>query len=295
MPVNERRIAEELRLMADEAQPVDPVAYATRAGAGASRRRRLSWSLAGLVTATALVAGVFVVSPLHEGGDIAAQVAELPRNTPEQLRLVRDCMPGGGPVHNMDPGLRIPEHGRREDFRVLVEYRDKKGSTALVGSTAGFVLCTPAEQKDMAQPPVFTYWGYRPPGSLSGLAGDLTVDAYDSHDHPYVVGPDREQKNDYYLVIAGRVTPRVQRVEIVWKGGRRTDARLANGFFLGRMLTGLVPAPEDLGEGTLKPEQIVDTPPATVTAYDQAGRVIGQEQNVHYSWRGPTSRPSPTP
>ncbi|MEU4701034.1 hypothetical protein [Nonomuraea dietziae] len=294
MSVNEQRIAEELRLIADGAQPVDPAAYATLARAGASRRRRLSWSLAGLATATALVAGVLVVAPSRGGGDIAAQVAELPRNTPEQMRLVRDCMPRGGPVHNMDPGLRVTEHGGREDFRVLVEYRDQKGSTALVGSTTGFVLCTPAEQKDMAQPPVFTYWGYRPPGNLSGLAGDLTVDAYDGHDHPYVVGPDREQKNDNYLVIAGRVTPRVQRVEIVWKGGRRVDARVANGFFIGRMLTGLVPAPEGLGEGPLKPEQMVDTPSATVTAYDQAGRVIGQEKNVHFSWRGPTSRPSST-
>lgn len=293
MSVNEQRIAEELRLIADGAQPVDPAAYATLAGAGASRRRRLSWSLAGLATATALVAGVLVVAPSRGGGDIAAQVAELPRNTPEQLRLVRDCMPRGGPVHNMDPGLRIPEHGGREDFRVLVEYRDKEGSTALVGSTAGFVLCTPTEQKDMTEPAVFTYWGYQPPGSLTRLAGKLTVDAYETHDPP-PVGPERRQRNDSYLVIAGRVAPGVQRVEIVWKGGRRVDARVANGFFVGRMLTGLVPAPEGLGEGPLKPEQMVDTPSATVTAYDQTGRVVGQEKNVHYSWRGPTSRPSPT-
>lgn len=182
MTVNEQKITEELRLMAGGSRPVDALAYASRAAAGASRRRRLSWSLAGLAVAAASVAGVFVVgssSGFPEGRNIAAKVAGLPRNTPEQLRAVRECMPTGGPVHNMDGNRRIPEHGRAEDFRVLVEYRDRGGSTALVGSTAGFVLCTPTTQKEFAGRAVFTYWGYNPPGDLTGFSGDLNVDAYE--------------------------------------------------------------------------------------------------------------------
>ncbi|WP_329091772.1 MULTISPECIES: hypothetical protein [unclassified Streptosporangium] len=296
MTVNEQKITEELRLMAGEARPVDALAYASRAAAGASRRRRLSWSLAGLAVAAASVAGVFVVgssSGFPEGRNIAAKVAGLPRNTPEQLRAVRECMPTGGPVHNMDGNRRIPEHGRAEDFRVLVEYRDRGGSTALVGSTAGFVLCTPTTQKEFAGRAVFTYWGYNPPGDLTGFSGDLNVDAYEGQTHSYAVGPEREQRDDNYLVVVGRVTPDVRRVEIDWAGRRRVDAQVANGFFIGRMLTKPVPDPGGRVDANGEPLEVVDTPLATVTAYDEAGRVVGQEKGVNYMWRGPAHRPTP--
>lgn len=120
--------------MAGETTPVDPLAYATRTLA---RRRRRARSIAGLsavAVAAAVVAAVVLPSPGTPGPDIAAGVAALPHNTPEQLRLVRECMPQGGPVHNMDGNRRMPEQGAAGDFRVLVDYRDKGGTTALVVS-----------------------------------------------------------------------------------------------------------------------------------------------------------------
>ncbi|MBE1591943.1 hypothetical protein ACFPOI_08625 [Nonomuraea angiospora] len=152
--------------------------------------------------------------------DFTEFVARLPENTPEQLRVVRECMPNGGPVHNMDGNRRLPEQGSVEDFRVLAEYRDKKGMTALVGSLAGFVLCTPTTQKDMAERAIFTYWGFKPPGDLTGFQGDLQADAYTSHTHSYATGPQRIQHDDAYRVVVGRVTSGVRRTRC-W-GGRRT-------------------------------------------------------------------------
>ncbi|WP_203873825.1 hypothetical protein [Planobispora takensis] len=177
-----------------------------------------------------VVATVVLSSPGISGPDTAAGVAVLPGNTPEQLRLVRECMPRGGPVHSMDGDWRIAEHGAAEGFRVLAEYRDEGGSTAPVGSEAGFVLCTPTDQKDMAERAVFTHWGFKPSGNLAGLSGDLQPDAYTGHTHSYTVGEQRLQKDDVYRVVAGRAGDAVRRVEVDWVGGRRTSARIANGF-----------------------------------------------------------------
>ncbi|MEU1734835.1 hypothetical protein [Streptosporangium sp. NPDC020145] len=283
MTIDERRIAEELRLMADEAVPVDPLAYATRALA---RRRRRTWSVAGLmaVTVTATVAATVVAAvvlpfPDTSGPNTGASVAALPDNTPEQLRFVRECMPQGGPVHNMDGNRRITEHGAVDDFRVLVEYRDKGGTTALVGSVAGFVLCTPTDQKDMAERAVFTYWGFQPPGDLAGFSGDLRVDAYTSHTHSSAVGEQRIQKDDVYRVVTGRVSDAVRRVEVDWADGRRTSARIANGFFIVRIIGRPVRDPEGPGKAGAV---VLDSPPVTVTAYGADGKVLRQERNVAF-------------
>ncbi|TMR99107.1 hypothetical protein [Nonomuraea basaltis] len=290
MTIDERRIAEELRLMAGEATPVDPLAYATRTLA---RRRRRAWSVAGLTTVAAaatvaatVIAAVVLPSPDTPGPATAAGVAALPDNTPEQLRLVRECMPQGGPVHNMDGNRRIAEQGAADDFRVLVDYPDKGGSTALVGSDAGFVLCTPTDQKDMAERAVFTYWGFKPPGNLAGLSGDLQVDAYTSHTHSYTVGKQRIQKDDVYRVVTGRVSDAVRRVEVDWADGRRTSARIANGFFIVRITGKLVRDPEDPEN---KEATILESPPVTVTAYGTDGKVLRQEKDVAF---GPLGRGS---
>ncbi|MFI6740582.1 hypothetical protein ACIBI9_47330 [Nonomuraea sp. NPDC050451] len=284
MTIDEQRIGEELRRMAAEARPVDALAYARRARTGALLRRRAAWSLAGLAAAASLVTAVIVAVPSGGSGpDTAAEVTRLPENTPEQLRVVRECMPNGGPVHNMDGNLRLPEQGSVEDFRVLAEYRDKKGMTALVGSLAGFVLCTPTTQRDMAERAVFTYWGFKPPGDLAGFQGDLQVDAYTSHMHSYATGPERVQHDDMYRVVVGRVTSGVRRVQIDWADGRRTDARLAGGFFIARVPGKPVPDPED------KSAEILNSPPVTVTAYGAQDQVLGQQKDVAF---GPLGRGS---
>ncbi|GAA3510825.1 hypothetical protein FHR32_003784 [Streptosporangium album] len=292
MTVNGQKIAEELRLIAGEAQPVNALAYASRAATGSSRRRRLSWSLAGLAVAAASVVGVLVVIPFSGGQNIAAQVFELPQNTPEQLRAVRECMPMGGPVHDMNGKQRIPGHGKAEDFRVLVEYRDAVGSTALVGSTAGFVFCTPQKYEAFAERAVFTYWGYKSPGDLAaGLSGSLTVDAYEDQTDSHGMRDD-DQSGGSYRVVAGRVAPGVRRVEIDWADGRLTDAQVANGFFVGRVLGESVSDPQGGVDALGEPRKILDTPSVTVTAYDEAGQVVGQEKDVNYAWRGPAYRPT---
>src|SRR5262249_9435676 len=146
----------------------------------------------------------------------------------EQLQFVGACMPQGGPVHSMDGNLRIPEQGSAKAFRLLVEYRDQAGSSALVGSQAGFVLCTPATQKDFAEHAVFTYWGFKPPGDSTDFSGPLQVDAYTAQTDSHAVGPERSQQDDVYRIVAGRVTADVKRVEIDWADGRRADAQMAN-------------------------------------------------------------------
>ncbi|WP_068926930.1 hypothetical protein [Planobispora rosea] len=286
MTIDERRIAEELRLMAGEATPVDARAYARRTLA---RHRYRAWSVTGLTAvavAATVVAAVVMPSPDLPGPDTTAGVAVLPDNTPAQLRLVRECMPEGGPVHSMDGNRRIAEHGAVGDFRVLAEYRDKGGITALVGSEAGFVLCTPTDQKDMAERAVFTYWGFKPPGNLAELSGDLQVDAYTSHTHSYTVGEERLQRNDVYRVVTGRVGDAVRRVEVDWADGRRTSARISNGFFIVRVIGELVGDPGDPGSEELT---ILDSPPVTVTAYGADGKVLRQEKNVAF---GPLGRGS---
>ncbi|MFD0473950.1 hypothetical protein ACFQ0B_41140 [Nonomuraea thailandensis] len=195
--VNERAIAEELRRMAAGARPApDPhtlVAGATR------RRRRRSWTLAGAALAAACTAGALVLVPLPGGREtVASLVPTLPPNSPEQLRAVRDCMPEGGPSVNTNPKWRDPAHGTAADFRVLAEARDTYGRTALVGSTKGFVLCTPSKQTP--DPPVFTYWGHEAPGNLRGFPGDLAVDVYEAK-------YSSAEKENYFRVVAGRVSP----------------------------------------------------------------------------------------
>ncbi|MCK2218332.1 hypothetical protein MF672_031745 [Actinomadura sp. ATCC 31491] len=279
--VNERTIAEELRRMAGEAVPVNAAAYAARAAAR-SARRRLSWSLAALAT---LVAGLGFVLPLDEASTTAKVAAPpapgLPANTAGQLRLVRDCMPAGGPSVNVNPDWRDPAHGTVRDFRVLAEYRDKNGVSALVGSVKGFVLCTPSSESP--EPPVFTYWGNQAPGRLTGFPGQLSVDVYAVH---YWYRKSAAPHDNYVRVVAGRVAPGVRRVTIGWSSGRRTDAVVNGGFFIARTLAAIVTSKSpNSGE----PTRHVDSPPVTVTAYDAAGRVAGRHEGVRFGWRGPGS------
>ncbi|RVX44278.1 hypothetical protein EDD27_7008 [Nonomuraea polychroma] len=279
--VNEHTIAEELRRMAGEARPVDPHSYAARATARSSQRRRLSWTLA--AACAVLVAGV-VVSSLG-GEPMTAKVAtppapELPPNTPRQLQAVRACMPAGGPSVNVNPDWRDPAHGTVADFRVLAEHRDKNGYTALVGSTKGFVLCTPsAETPD---PPVFTYWGNKAPGNLASATDPLIVDRYTVQ---YWWAPDPKSQDNYVRVVAGRVGSSVRRVVIDWSAGKPTDAVVSNGFFIARTPAGTVSRKDQHGEMA----DYVDTPRVTVTAYDAAGKVLGRAPYVPFDWRGPVT------
>ncbi|GAA4038856.1 hypothetical protein [Nonomuraea soli] len=289
MTIDEQQISAELRLMAEKARPIDALAYARQARIGSLRRRRMSWSVAGLAAAASVIASVIVVTSGGSGQVTGARMERLPDNTPQQLQAVRECMPQGGPVHNMDGNRRLPEYGTVKDFRLLVEYRDEAGSTALVGSLSGFVLCTPTSQKDFAERAIFTYWGFKAPGNMTGFSGGLQVDAYTSHMHSYTLGPERSQKDDIYRVVAGRVQSDVIRVEIDWADGRRTDARVANGFFVARVLGRSVPDP-DGGEDPLGgPLTILDSPPVTVTAYGSQGQILEQDEDVAF---GPLGRGS---
>lgn len=289
MTIEERQIAAELRLMADEARPIDALAYAEQARIGSLRRRRMSLSAAGLAAAASAITSVIVVTSGGSGQVTAARVERLPDNTPQQLRVVRECMPQGGPVHNMDGNRRIPEHGAVKDFRLLVEYRDKGGSTALVGSRAGFVLCTPTTQKDFAERAVFTYWGFKAPGNLTGFSGALQVDAYTSHMHSYAVGPKRVQRDDMYRVVAGRVKADVRRVEIDWADGRRTDARVADGFFIARVPGRSIPHPAGGEDALGKPLTVLDSPPVTITAYGSQAQILEQDKDVAFGPLGQKS------
>ncbi|GAA3142374.1 hypothetical protein [Nonomuraea roseoviolacea] len=287
MTIDEQQISAELRLMAGEARPVDGLAHATRARNAAVRRRRASWSVAGLAAAASVITSVLVMTSGGSGQVAAARVEHLPANTPEQLRSVRECMPKGSPVHNMDGNRRMTQYGTVKDFRELVEYRDKGGSTALVGSLSGFVLCTPTTQKENQPRAVFTYWGFKAPGSLTGFPGPLQVDAYTSHDHSYTVGPDQAEKDDIYRIVVGRVTTDVRRVEIDWADGRRTDARLANGFFIARVPGKLIPDPDDGKDAVGEPPTLLDSPPVTVTAYGPGDQVLKRDKGVAF---GPLGR-----
>lgn len=282
MIVSEENIAKELRRLAEQARPVDPIALAAKAGAGARRKRRFTWSMAGLAAAAVGAAAVTVVSVLPfpvDQGSVATRTVRLPDNTPEQLRKVRECMPKGGPVHSMDGNRRIPEHGDVSDFRLLVEVSDRYGSTALVGSTAGFVLCTPAARPELADNAVFAYWGSRPPGDLAGFAGSLQVDAYTVTAGTQVEG---EQVPDRFRVVAGRVADDVRRVEVDWGTGERTDAQVANGFFVARTVAESEPDPEGAVDAFDRPLRKLRTPPVTVTAYDADGQVVGRQANISY-------------
>ncbi|MGA4994154.1 hypothetical protein [Nonomuraea bangladeshensis] len=282
MTLDEQRISAELRRMADEARPVDPLAYAARARAGSTRRRRLSWSVAGLAAAASMIAAVTVVTGGGPGQVTAAEVDRLPDNTPEQTRAVRACMPQGGPVHSMDGRRRIPEHGSAEDFRMLVEYRDEDGSTALVGSLSGFVLCTPSTPRDLSERAVFTYWGFQAPGNMRGFPGALQVDAYTSQSR-YEEGRDKATRDQTFRVVVGRVTADVRRVEVDWADGRRTDARIADGFFIARVLGKSVPHPDGEKDAVGDPVTVLDSPPVTVTAYGPRNQLLEQVTDEAFS------------
>ncbi|MGW5162421.1 hypothetical protein ACWEPN_43700 [Nonomuraea wenchangensis] len=282
MTLDEQRISAELRRMADEARPVDALAYAARARAGSTRRRRVSLSVAGLAAAASVIAAVTVVTGGGPGQVTAAEVDRLPDNTPEQARAVRACMPQGGPVHNMDGRRRIPEHGAVEDFRLLVEYRDEGGSTALVGSLSGFVLCTPSTPQDLSERAVFTYWGFQAPGNMRGFPGPLQVDAYTSQSR-YEEERDKATRDQTYRVVVGRVTADVRRVEVDWADGRRTDARIAGGFFIARVLGKSVPHPDGAKDAVGEPITVLDSPPVTVTAYGPRNQVLEQVTDEAYS------------
>lgn len=290
MNLDERNIAEELLLLADRAQPVHPGSYIDRAVTSSARRRRASWSVAGL--AVACLAGVVVVYPMTRDlpatgeRDTAAEVIELPDNTPQQAQMVRDCMAEGGPVHNMDPSRRMPGQGGVDDFHVLAQYTDGEGSTALLGSTAGFAFCTPVKKGELGEPAVFTHWGNKAPGDLAaGLTGDLTVDAYVMQTDGRAIR-DEQAKKGYFRVVAGRVTPEVRRVTIEWAPGRPAEAQVANGFFIGRIPATHRSDPRGRRDALGKLWRIADTPPVTVTAYDEAGAVAGQVRNVTFLWTG---------
>lgn len=289
MAVDERTIGEAMARMAARAEQVDGDRLAARALQVTVRRRRTGWGVAAVAVAATVAVGAVVVNlPGDRNETVAAisptatltitpvpQPSEVPRiqglpdNTPQQFKAVRDCMPQGGPVHNMDGERRIPLHGVAEDFRWLVESRDKLGVTQLVGSLKGFVLCTPGVL-DVSYPerPVFSYWGDEPPGKLA-FDGPLSVDAY-TLQMQSEVNPGKDGDPNF-LVVAGRVTDAVRRVEIEWVNGQRKTATLGNGYFIGRL------------RALSKPGATFTPPEARrVTAYDADGRVLGEVKSLKW-------------
>lgn len=296
MAVDERMIGEALRAMAARATPVDPGLLSRRALRGRVRQRRTRW-VVGVAVAAAVAAGVTVevrhldrqetISPMDPGRAEplyptptptpvitgAPALGPLPANDGERYAQVLACMPKGGTVHNMDGDRVLPQHGRSQDFRYLVEVADKGGVTRLMGSLKGFVLCTPAVRLvSYATDPLFTYWGHEAPGKIE-FAGPMSVDVYDEQ-RPGMVNPPKEG-DPAYLVVAGRVTAEVARVEVEWAGGLRADAALSGGFFLAR-----------------KPGPAHGQPPVvrSVTAYDRAGQVIATHGAIKWPELGTGAR-----
>jgi hypothetical protein len=107
---------------------------------------------------------------------------------------------------------------------------------------------------------------------VSGLpfpAGSLRVDAYTVTPGTQAEGG---QSPDRFRVVAGRVADDVRRVEVDWATGERTDAQVANGFFVARVVAEPEPDPEGGVDAFDRPLRKLRTPPVTVTAYDADGR-----------------------
>ena len=133
----------------------------------------------------------------------------------------------------------------------------------------------------MEQHPLFTYWGLKAPGNLAGFVQDLQVDAHTSHTYSYLAG--KAQKMDVYRVVAGRVGDAVRRVEVDWADGRRTEARMANGFFIVRIIGKQTADPEGRKDALDRPLSVLVSPPVTVTAYGEDGRVLQTEKDVAFT------------
>ncbi|MEU4232147.1 hypothetical protein AB0F17_48310 [Nonomuraea sp. NPDC026600] len=299
MPVDERAVAEALTRLADRARPVDPELLMARV---LRRRTRLRWPRWGLaMVAAACVVAITVVAlrthdqlavspaspptastapavPTASASSTASPPATgyvpdipgLPRNTIPQFATVEDCMPKGGPVHNMDGDRRLPKYGGVKDYRWLGEAKDKLGVTRLVGSRKGFVLCTPGIRLvSYPTDPIFSYWGQDPPGKLA-LRGALSVDAY-SGEMQSEIDPGRDG-DPYFLVVAGRAAPRATRVEVEWVDGRKMTVNVRNGFYVGR--TRMYPNQKNGYRPVLL---------SKVTAYDSGGQALGEVKRI--AWR----------
>ncbi|WP_157249114.1 hypothetical protein [Nonomuraea typhae] len=283
MAVDERTIAEGLRRMAARAETPDAADLAASVLRSTVRRRRTGWAVTAATVAAAVAVGAVAVTNLPDPADRTSAAVEptftgltvapspalpaappiegLPANTPEQYKQVRDCMPEGGPVHNMDPELRISRHGVAEDFRLLAEFRDDLGATRLMGSRKGFVLCTPGVL-DVSYPerPVFTYWAQEMPGSLA-FPGALMVDVADTQMQSEVnPGTDGDP---VFMVVAGRVRQDVARVALAWANGQKTDATVTGGFFIGR--------------ARMRTDRL---PKVSVTAYGRDGQVLDAQKGL---------------
>ena len=303
MPVDERAVTEALTRLADQARPVDSELLMARVLRRRTRLRRPRWGLA-LAAAACVVAITVVALRAHDqlatppaaspavstpptspatGPTASAtrsmvppptayvpDIPGLPRNTIPQFATVEDCMPKGGPVHNMDGDRRLPKYGGVKDYRWLVEAKDKLGVTRLVGSRKGFVLCTPGIRLvSYPTDPIFSYWGEDPPGKLA-LRGALSVDAY-SIETQSEINPGRDG-DPSFLVVAGRIAPRVTRVEVAWADGRKMTADVRNGFYIGR--SRVYPNKDH----SIRPVVL-----SKVTAYDSGGRELGELKNI--AWR----------
>ncbi|HUR06263.1 MAG TPA: hypothetical protein VM347_27195 [Nonomuraea sp.] len=297
MPVDERAVAEALTRLADQARPVEPELLMARVLRRRTRLRRPRWGLA-MAAAACVVAIGLVALRAHDQLAIAPttsptaspaaspvstptasarstspppdayvpDIPGLPRNTIAQFAKVEDCMPKGGPVLTMDGDRRLPRYGGVKDYRWLVEAKDKLGVTRLVGSRKGFVLCTPGIRLvSYPTDPIFSYWGEDPPGKPA-LRGALSVDAYDIETQSEI-DPGRDG-DPSFLVVAGRVAPRVTRVEAKWADGRKMTANVRNGFYIGR--TRMYPNEKNGYRPVLL---------SKVTAYDSGGQALGTVKN----------------
>ena len=223
---------------------------------------------------------MIVPSSEGPGADAAARVQTLPPNTPEQLRLIRECMPQGGPVHNMDGGGGAsPRMGRPRTSGVLTEYRDQAGTTAMVGSDAGYVLCTPTRLKEMEEHPLFTYWGLKAP-EMWFRGGSPGRCAHQS----YVFVPGGKGSEDGRVPGRRRAGRRCRTAGGGRLGGRAaTEARMANGFFIVRIIGKQTADPEGRKDALDRPLSVLVSPPVTVTAYGEDGRVSQTEKDVAFT------------
>ncbi|MFC5830479.1 hypothetical protein [Nonomuraea insulae] len=72
-------------------------------------------------------------------------------------------------------------------------------------------------------------------------------------------------------------------MEVDWADGRRAEARMANGFFIVRIIGKQTADPEGREDALGRPLCVLVSPPVTVTAYGEDGRVLQTEKDVAYT------------
>lgn len=271
--MTDQMLKDALERIADRAEPVDGMAE--RALRGARRRRTVRVAgVAAVVTAAAVAVpfvGPFGMGVDSRGPDAALAGIRLPDNTPAERAIARGCLRDGPPAGHM--GQDRPDLGGPGDFRLLVIVRTGYRHLALVGSKTGFVLCGGSATTGNADVPTFNPWWKKK------FDGAFRVDAIQYVTPP---GPEPESSDDDLIyTVAGRVGPKVAKVQVTFTGGRSTWATIDNGYFIAGTASGLV---ETKGVTGPMADGAMSTPDdeavTSVRAYNAGGKVLR-------TWRPP--------